>query len=173
MKVAVSGATGLIGSALAQRLTREGHEVVPLVRGKLRARAGAGGPSGSLDADGTAWELDFSKLEPEAKEKLGEELKTLLTPEDATHVVTLSPSGRFFVDRYSKPDAPPVAVLRDNAGKLVRTLEQADISRLTANGWNVWRIPTIYGWNQITLRRYDDYIRAFTRSVFPPMKSKA
>jgi len=32
VKVAVSGATGLIGSALAQRLTREGHEVVPLVR---------------------------------------------------------------------------------------------------------------------------------------------
>jgi len=61
--------------------------------------------------------------------------QTLLTPEDATHVVTLSPSGRFFVDSYSKPDAPPVAVLRDNAGKLVRTLEQADISRLTANGW--------------------------------------
>ena len=36
MKVAVSGATGLIGSALAQRLTREGHEVVPLVRRPLR-----------------------------------------------------------------------------------------------------------------------------------------
>ena len=30
--------------------------------------------------------------------------QTLLTPEDATHVVTLSPSGRFFVDSYSKPD---------------------------------------------------------------------
>ena len=28
----MSGATGLIGSALAQRLTRDGHEVVPLVR---------------------------------------------------------------------------------------------------------------------------------------------
>jgi uncharacterized protein (TIGR01777 family) len=28
----VSGATGLIGGALAQRLTRDGHEVVPLVR---------------------------------------------------------------------------------------------------------------------------------------------
>jgi hypothetical protein len=32
VKVAVSGATGLIGGALAARLKREGHEVVPLVR---------------------------------------------------------------------------------------------------------------------------------------------
>ena len=61
--------------------------------------------------------------------------QTLLTPEDATHVVTMSPSARFFVDSYSKPDVPPVAVLRDNDGKLVRMLEQADLSRLTAIGW--------------------------------------
>ena len=61
--------------------------------------------------------------------------QTLLTPEDATHAVTLSPTGRFFVDSYSKPDTPPVAVLRDNEGKLVRALEKADISRLTAMGW--------------------------------------
>jgi dipeptidyl-peptidase 4 len=61
--------------------------------------------------------------------------QTLLTPEDANHVVTMSASGRFFVDSYSKPDAPPVAVLRDNQGKLIRTLEQADISRLAAIGW--------------------------------------
>ena len=33
----------------------------------------------------------------------------LLTPEDADHDVTLSPSGNFFVDTYSKPDVPPVA----------------------------------------------------------------
>ena len=32
MIIAVSGATGLIGGALAQRLARDGHEVVPLVR---------------------------------------------------------------------------------------------------------------------------------------------
>lgn len=32
MRIAVSGATGLIGGALAQRLARGGHEVVPLVR---------------------------------------------------------------------------------------------------------------------------------------------
>jgi uncharacterized protein (TIGR01777 family) len=32
LRIAVSGATGLIGGALAQRLSRDGHEVVPLVR---------------------------------------------------------------------------------------------------------------------------------------------
>ena len=32
MKIAVSGATGLIGSALVERLTHDGHEVLPLVR---------------------------------------------------------------------------------------------------------------------------------------------
>ena len=59
----------------------------------------------------------------------------LLTPEDAMHDVALSPSGRYFVDSYSKCDMPPVAVLRDADGKLVATLEKADISRLLATGW--------------------------------------
>ena len=36
MKIVVSGSTGLIGSALAPRLVREGHDVVPLVRRPVR-----------------------------------------------------------------------------------------------------------------------------------------
>jgi dipeptidyl aminopeptidase/acylaminoacyl peptidase len=60
---------------------------------------------------------------------------TLLTPEDANHEITLSPSGRYFVDSYSKPDVPAVAVLRDVSGKLIATLEKADISKLLAAGW--------------------------------------
>src|SRR5262249_48143198 len=60
---------------------------------------------------------------------------TLLTPEDSTHEVSLSPSGRYFVDNYSKPDTPPVAVLRNTNGQLITTLEKADISRLTSSGW--------------------------------------
>jgi dipeptidyl-peptidase 4 len=59
----------------------------------------------------------------------------LLTPEDANHDVALSPGGRYFVDSYSKPDVPPVAVLRDDTGKLISTLEKADISKLLATGW--------------------------------------
>ena len=60
---------------------------------------------------------------------------TLLTPGDGNHDVSLSPSGRYFVDTYSKPDAPPVAEVRDNTGKLVAHLEKADISKLLATGW--------------------------------------
>lgn len=59
----------------------------------------------------------------------------LLTPDDGNHSITLSPSGRYFVDNYSKQDAPPTIVLRDADGKVVVNLEKADISRLTATGW--------------------------------------
>src|SRR5258705_1249800 len=60
---------------------------------------------------------------------------TLLTPEDATHVIAPSPSGKYFLDGYSKPDVAPTAVLRDAGGTLIATLEKADISRMVATGW--------------------------------------
>jgi dipeptidyl-peptidase 4 len=60
---------------------------------------------------------------------------TLLTPEDADHEIALAPSGRYFIDTYSKPDAPPVTVLRDLNGKNIVTLETADITGLRAAGW--------------------------------------
>ena len=59
----------------------------------------------------------------------------LLTPEDADHDISLSPSGKFFVDNFSKPDVPSTSVLRDQAGKVVLQLEKMDISRLLATGW--------------------------------------
>ena len=43
--------------------------------------------------------------------------------------------GKYFVDSYSKPDVAPTTVLRDSDGKLIATLERADISRLVATGW--------------------------------------
>ncbi len=61
--------------------------------------------------------------------------RKLLTPEDAHHDIEFSPDGRFFVDTYSTPAAPPVTVLRRANGELVETLERADISRLVATGW--------------------------------------
>ena len=60
---------------------------------------------------------------------------TLLTPEDADHEISLAPSGQYFVDTYSKPDVPPVTVLRDLNGKNIVTLETADITGLRAAGW--------------------------------------
>jgi dipeptidyl-peptidase 4 len=60
----------------------------------------------------------------------------LLTPEDGNHTISLSPDGKYFTDSYSKPDVAPTAVLRDMNGKLIATLEKADISKLTASGWH-------------------------------------
>lgn len=59
-----------------------------------------------------------------------------LTPDDGTHTIQLSPSGKYLVDTYSKADAPTVVELRDAAGKLVMPLEKMDISKLLATGWN-------------------------------------
>ena len=68
----------------------------------------------------------------------GKNLK-LLTPDEggheATHVITLSPSGKYFIDSYSTPVVPQTIVLRDDQGKLIVPLEKADVSRLVATGW--------------------------------------
>lgn len=56
-----------------------------------------------------------------------------LTPEDATHTVTMGTSA--FVDTYSRVDLPPVTVLRDLEGQLIRQLEEADVTDLMALGY--------------------------------------
>lgn len=60
---------------------------------------------------------------------------SLLTPDSGNHQVSFSPSGRFFFDRYSKPNVPPIAVLRDDSGKIVADVTKTDISKLLATGW--------------------------------------
>jgi dipeptidyl aminopeptidase/acylaminoacyl peptidase len=61
---------------------------------------------------------------------------TLLTPENADHLITMSPHGRYFVDSYSTPTQPPVAVLRSAAsGRVIATIDRTDIARLQAMGW--------------------------------------
>lgn len=64
----------------------------------------------------------------------GKNLK-LLTPEDGNHTLSISSDGKYFVDNYSKPDVAPISVLRDMNGKLIATLETADIGKLTTTGW--------------------------------------
>ena len=73
----------------------------------------------------------------------------LLTPEDADHTAAdiswtkdafelaprFSPSGRYFVDTYSRVDLAPISVLRTTDGRLVRELERADVEPLLASGW--------------------------------------
>jgi dipeptidyl-peptidase 4 len=82
--------------------------------------------------------------------KLDGSLTQLLTPEDAEHSFwipptsalealksTFSPSGRYFVDTFSRADLAPASVLRDAEGRLVRDLEKADVDLLLATGWKV------------------------------------
>ncbi len=59
----------------------------------------------------------------------------LLTPEDATHDVSLSPKANYFTDSYSTPATPPTTVLRDFDGRVLATIAKADISKLVATGW--------------------------------------
>lgn len=64
----------------------------------------------------------------------GSNLK-LLTPEQANHSISFSPEGNYFVDIYSTPVEPPVALLRNDEGSELLTLEKADISELVEAGW--------------------------------------
>jgi dipeptidyl aminopeptidase/acylaminoacyl peptidase len=82
---------------------------------------------------------------------------SLLTPEDADHLVTsaqesaffepppnmvrsvaasqgFSPTGRYFLDTYSRADLPAETALRRADGKLISIIERADVSRVLAGG---------------------------------------
>lgn len=59
----------------------------------------------------------------------------LLTPENAEHLIAMSPSKRYLIDTYSRVDTPPVSVLRDRTGKKVLELERCDIAPLVDAGW--------------------------------------
>lgn len=62
----------------------------------------------------------------------------LLTPENASHAVSVSPDGTYFVDNFSKPDLPGASVLRRSKdGSDVRTLEKGDANGLLAIGWKM------------------------------------
>ncbi|MCK4430880.1 MAG: DPP IV N-terminal domain-containing protein, partial [Candidatus Aminicenantes bacterium] len=66
--------------------------------------------------------LDESKIE-------------LLTPGNANHTISLSPSGDYFVYTNSTPVEPSVSELRDKNGRKLLALEKADISRLLEAKW--------------------------------------
>jgi dipeptidyl aminopeptidase/acylaminoacyl peptidase len=90
----------------------------------------------------------------------------LLTPEDATHDVSVAPNSNYFVDSYSTPTTPPVTVLRDLDGKLISTIAKADISKLLAAGW-VTPVPfTVKGRDTQT----DLYGLMFKPTNFDPNK---
>jgi dipeptidyl aminopeptidase/acylaminoacyl peptidase len=62
---------------------------------------------------------------------------TLITKEGANHSFSMSKSARYFVDTYSTVDKTPEAVLRDNNGNIIISLEKADLSQLYKTGWKM------------------------------------
>jgi len=59
----------------------------------------------------------------------------LLTPEDADHGITASPTGNYYVDTYSTINTEPVSVLRAANGEPIMKLEVADLEELRKTGW--------------------------------------
>lgn len=61
----------------------------------------------------------------------------LITPENANHSASFSDSRRFFIDTYSRPDMPSKALLRDNRGREVLTLEEVNLTKLEETGYTL------------------------------------
>ncbi len=61
---------------------------------------------------------------------------TALTPERGNHRATFNQKNNVLIDTYSAVDQAPVTLLRSAVdGKVISTLETADISKLQATGW--------------------------------------
>lgn len=61
----------------------------------------------------------------------------LLTPENASHDISFSPSGKYFIDNYSRVDMEPVSVLRNEKGKVLMELAKPDLKPLYDLGWKM------------------------------------
>lgn len=78
-----------------------------------------------------------------------------LDQEDAHHELSVSPTGRWYVDTVSRPDLAPQILVRDRDGQVVMTVEASDTAALAATGWRPPRPVTtladdgqtkLYGW---------------------------
>jgi dipeptidyl aminopeptidase/acylaminoacyl peptidase len=69
-----------------------------------------------------------------------------LTPAEGNHDARFSFDMKYIVDKYSKVDSAPVTELRSGIdGHLIASLEKADISKLTAEGWQAPEVFTAKG----------------------------
>jgi len=59
----------------------------------------------------------------------------LLDAGDSSHTVTMSDSGKYFVDTYSRIDTAPESVLEDAQGAVTMPLEKVDAAPLMAAGY--------------------------------------
>lgn len=91
-----------------------------------------------------------------------------LTPEPANHKITASKDRTWFIDSYSRPDLPPVSLLKKTTdGSIVAELEKADISDLLAIGWQMPEVFSAKGRDGKT----DIWGNIHRPSTFDPSKS--
>lgn len=60
-----------------------------------------------------------------------------MSPGNANHRPTLSPTKQFVVDSYNRVDLASAVTLRDDKGQTVMELEKTDLSRLEKTGWKL------------------------------------
>jgi dipeptidyl aminopeptidase/acylaminoacyl peptidase len=71
---------------------------------------------------------------------------TAFTEANGDHEVSFSPDMEYYVDRWSRVDQPPVAVVRRTSGRsVVMELERADDAALLATGWSYPEVFTARG----------------------------
>ncbi len=76
---------------------------------------------------------------------------TCLTPETGHHSAVFTSDMSYLIDTYSTVNTPPVSVLRSGKdGRILRTLEQADISALEATGWKAPEVFVAPGRDGVT-----------------------
>lgn len=93
---------------------------------------------------------------------------TDLTPENGNHEVTPSKGHRYFTDVCSRPDLPPVSLLRRLPdASVVRELERCDVSELKAADWQMPEVFHAKGRDGKT----DIWGTIFRPSTFDPDKS--
>ncbi|MCX2678630.1 DPP IV N-terminal domain-containing protein [Galbibacter sp. EGI 63066] len=64
------------------------------------------------------------------------------TKENGNHKVTFSENHKYYIDQYSRVDAPPITVLKNAENqKTVMTLQEADIGSLLTTGW---KMPEVF-----------------------------
>lgn len=92
-----------------------------------------GTPTSSLDGripEEDPYNIHYYRIDLNGKKLVA------LTPERGHHNATFDRERKVLIDTYSTVDTPPTTVLRSAAdGKIISTLETADISRLKETGW--------------------------------------
>ena len=66
--------------------------------------------------------------------------KHTLTPENGTHTISTIEGNKYFIDKFSKLNTPPVFYLREMNGRIVRTLEDNKALKDKMNEYDLGRI---------------------------------